>query len=55
MTQLAAHVKALHLLNIVISILKRRELAVILERWKLADARKYCLMDMTDLCSHSSP
>lgn len=29
------------MLNIVISILKLKELAVILERWKIADARKH--------------
>lgn len=33
--------KALRLLNIVTSILKLKELAVILERWNPADARKY--------------
>lgn len=41
MTSLAAHVKALHLLNIVIAILQLKELAVILERWDPADGRKY--------------
>lgn len=46
--------EAFHLLNIVISILKLKELAVIFERWNPADARKYMPKGRAGISSHPS-
>lgn len=43
------------MLNIVISILRLKALAIILERWDPVDAKRTGPMGTTDLWSHSAP